>query len=66
MYFSIGLDNGERSGVKLKHMKVAFYYKERKKFSTSTLQKDMVDFASGQFKVLLKKNLGIPVKSFQL
>jgi len=47
-------------------MKVAFYYKERKKFPISALQKDMLDFASSQFKVLLKKNLGVPVKSFHL
>ena len=47
-------------------MKISIRYKQLPKFETSSLKKDMVDFANFQFKSLVKKNLGVPVKMFRL
>ncbi len=62
---SIGLD--KRGTVLYIHsMKVSIHYKNPANRYTSGVQKDMVDFARSQFSLLVKKNLGLPVKTFRL
>jgi hypothetical protein len=65
MYFSIGLD---RLFYVLysQHMKISIRYKQLSKGEANSLGKEMVDFANFQFKSLVKKNLGVPVKTFRL
>ncbi|MFH0773748.1 MAG: hypothetical protein V1922_05560 [bacterium] len=47
-------------------MKIFIRYKQSPKMETNSLGKEMVDFANFQFKSLVKKNLGVPVKTFRL
>lgn len=48
------------------HMKISIHYKRLPKMEVNSLGKEMVDFASLQFKSLVKKNLGVPIKAFRL
>ena len=64
-HFSIGLDR-LFCILYSQDMKISIRYKQLPKFETSSLKKDMVDFANFQFKSLVKKNLGVPVKMFRL
>lgn len=65
MYFSIGLDR-LLSVLYSLNMKISIHYKRLPKMEVNSLGKDMVDFANFQFKSLVKKNLGVPVKTFRL
>ncbi|MCX6732037.1 MAG: hypothetical protein NTV98_00680 [Candidatus Roizmanbacteria bacterium] len=47
-------------------MKISIRYKQLPKLETYSLGKEMLDFANFQFKSLVKKNLGVPVKTFRL
>ncbi len=60
MYFSIGLDKKKQiSYIKLMvKIKLVQEVKAQKK--------DLIEFAKNQFRFLLKRNLSIPVKLFQL
>ena len=65
MYFSIGLDRMFLVLYSL-DMKISIQYKRLPKHEVNSLGKDMLEFANFQFKSLVKKNLGVPVKSFRL
>ena len=65
MYFYIGLDRNFFILYSL-DMKISIHYKHSPKVTVNSLGKDMLDFASLQFKSLVKKNLGVPVKAFRL
>ena len=65
MYFSIGLDRWFLV-LYSQSMKISIQYKRLPKHNINSLGKDMVDFANFQFKSLVKKNLGVPVKTFRL
>ena len=47
-------------------MKISIRYKQLPKAEVNSLDKEMVDFANFQFKSLVKKHLGVPVKTFRL
>jgi len=47
-------------------MKISIRYKQLPKLEGNSLGKDRLDFASFQFKSLVKKHLGVPVKTFRL
>ena len=64
-YFSIGLDR-EYYFLYSLGMKISIRYRQLPKQEVNNLGKDMVDFANFQFKRLVKKNLGVPVKAFRL
>ena len=65
MYFYIGLDR-LFCVLYSQRMKISIQYKRLPKYEVNSLGKEMVDFANLQFKSLVKKNLGVPVKMFRL
>ena len=64
-YISIGLDNFFFV-LYIHRMKISIRYNQLTKMETNSLGKEMVDFANLQFKSLVKKHLGVPVKTFRL
>lgn len=65
MYFYIGLDR-MFCVLYSQYMKISIQYKPLPKYEVNSLGKEMVEFANFQFKSLVKKNLGVPVKMFRL
>lgn len=47
-------------------MKISIRYKKPARFVVTGLEKGSVSFANMQFKSLVKKNLGLPMKIFNL
>lgn len=65
MQNSIGLDKMQ-SLLYSHSMKVSVRYKVSVPKQMYGVQKEMVDFARSQFSLLVKKNLGLPMKTFRL
>ncbi|MFZ2206532.1 MAG: hypothetical protein WA061_03080 [Microgenomates group bacterium] len=47
-------------------MKISIRYKKPTRMEITSLTDGSVEFANFQFKSLMKKNLGLPVKTFRL